>query len=45
MNRWYATTEPQHMLPAGATCTFGSTRRVSDNHSIKPTPGEAPTSA
>lgn len=44
MNRWYATAQPQHMLPAAAgVLAFGSTRRVSNEQiSDKPAPGEAP---
>lgn len=41
MNRWYAITEPQHMLPADGTCAFGNSVR----HASKPAPREAPTSA
>ncbi len=39
MIRWYATTEPQHMLPASDTRAFGTENSV--RHSNKPAPREA----
>lgn len=45
MNRWYATTKPQHMLPAVAACASGTTRQIVEDRNSKPAPGEAPTSA
>lgn len=45
MIRWYATTKPQHMLPAVATCAFGTSLRGSDEQNSNPAPREAPTSA
>lgn len=43
MNRWYATSNPQHMLPGSATCALGtifSVRR--DEQTSKPDSREAP---
>lgn len=38
MNRWYADRNPQHIVLSGsATCTFGTTRQVTENS--KPAPG------
>lgn len=42
MNRWYAETNPQHMLPGSAARAFGTTRRVSDEQTSKPAHREAP---
>lgn len=43
MNRWYATSKPQHMLPAVAACAFGTTLRVSaEQISNDPALREAP---
>jgi hypothetical protein len=46
MNRWYATTEPQHMLPATVACSpLGNARRISEQFDSKPATREAPPSA
>jgi hypothetical protein len=43
VNRWYATENPQHMLPGSAACALGTTRRFDSVEQIsKPVPGEAP---
>ena len=43
MNRWYATSQPQHMLPAAGVLAFGTTRRsVDEQISNKPAHREAP---
>jgi hypothetical protein len=46
VNRWYATRNPQHMLPGSAdVLAFGTARRVDSEQISKPAPGEAPPSA
>jgi hypothetical protein len=46
VNRWYATANPQHMLPGSAdVLAFGTTRRVDSEQISKPAPGEAPMGA
>jgi hypothetical protein len=42
VNRWYATPQPQHTLPAVATCDSGTTRRVFNEQTSKPAHREAP---
>lgn len=47
MIRWYAMSNPQHIvLPGSAACALGTTRRFdSVEQNSKPAPGEAPPSA
>lgn len=42
MNRWYADTNPQHMLPGSAACALGTTSFVRDEQISKPDSREAP---
>lgn len=45
MNRWYADTNPQHLLSGAAARAFATTRRVDSEQPSKPAQGEAPPSA
>lgn len=42
MNRWYAETNPQHMLPGSAARAIGTTFRVSQRDSKPARPGRRP---
>lgn len=45
MNRWHATTNPQHTLRVSAARVSGKNSRFIDEQTSKPAPREAPPSA